>query len=46
MANAVFSQLQRHTGAGRFVGSSAEQHNLAVASDLAVAAFQVFGGYL
>jgi len=43
MANAVLSELQRRTGAGRFVGSSTEKHDLAIASDLAVAAFEFFG---
>src|SRR5208283_5656567 len=43
MANTVLSELQRHTGAGGFVGSSAEQHDLTIASDLPVAAFQVLG---
>src|SRR5271157_6493292 len=43
MANAVLSQLQRRTGAGRFVWSSTEKHDFAVASDLAVPAFEFFG---
>jgi len=43
MANAVLSQLQRRTGAGRFVWSSAEKHDFAVASDFAVPAFELFG---
>ena len=42
MADAMLSKLQRRTGAGRFVWSSAEQHDFAVASDLAVPAFELF----
>ena len=42
MADAVLSELQRRPGAGRFVWSSAEQHDFAVAGDLAVPAFQFF----
>ena len=34
--NPQSSQLQRRTGAGGFVGSSTEQHDLAIARDLAV----------
>jgi len=43
MTNAMLSQLQRRTGAGRFVGSSAEQNDLAVARDLVVPAFEFLG---
>ena len=43
MANAVLSELQRHPGAGRFVRSSTEQNDLAVAGDFAVAAFEILG---
>ena len=42
-ANAMLSQLQRHPGAGRFVGSGTEQDNLAIAGDFAVPAFQFLG---
>src|SRR5271167_1865772 len=42
MANAMLSKLQRRTGAGRFVRSSAEQHDFAIASDLAVPTFEFF----
>src|SRR4051794_23851786 len=42
MANAVLSKFQRHPGAGRFVWSSAEQHNLPIAGDLAMTGLQVF----
>ena len=42
MTDTVLSQLQRHPGAGRFVGSSAEQHDLAVARDFGIARFQIF----
>src|SRR5208283_290574 len=40
VTNAVLSQLQRHTGAGRFVWSSAEEHDLTVAGDFAVPALE------
>ncbi len=42
-ANTVFSQLQRRTGAGGLVRSSAEQYDLAVARDFAVTSFEIFG---
>ena len=43
MANAVLPKLQRHTGAGRFVRSSAKKHDLAITSDLSVTVFQFLG---
>ena len=41
IAYAVPAKLQRRTGAGGFVGSSAEQHDLAISSDFAVPSFQL-----
>ena len=43
IANAELSQLQRHTGAGGFVRSSTEEHDLAVAGDLVVPRLQILG---
>lgn len=43
VSDTVLAELQRHTGAGSFVGSSAEQHDFAVPSDFTVPAFQLFG---
>ena len=41
VADTVFAEFQRHPGAGRFVWSSTEEDDLAVAGDLAVARLQV-----
>jgi hypothetical protein len=40
-ADAVLAKLQRHPGAGRFVRSSTEKNDVAVARNLAVPRFQV-----
>ena len=45
-AYSVLAELQRHPGAGRFVWSSTEQHNLAITRDLAVPGLQILGGNL
>jgi hypothetical protein len=42
-ADAVLAELQRHPGAGRFVWSSTEQHDLAVTRDLTIPGLQIFG---
>ncbi len=42
IANAVPAKLQRRTGAGGFVWSSTEQHDLAIAGDLAVPCLEFF----
>ena len=39
--NASFLQLQRHTGAGRFVWSSAVKDDIAIARDLLMAHLQL-----
>ena len=39
------SQLQRHPGAGRFVGSRAVEDDVAIPGNLAVALFDLFHGY-
>ena len=39
------SQLQRHPGAGRFVGSRAVENDVAIPGNLSVALFDLFHGY-
>ena len=39
------SQLQRHPGAGRFVGSRTVENDVAIPGNLAVALFDLFHGY-
>ena len=39
------SQLQRHPGAGRFIGSRAIENDVAIAGNLSVALFDLFHGY-
>ena len=39
------SQQQRHTGAGRFVGSRTVENDVAIPGNLAVALFDLFHGY-
>jgi len=39
------SQQQRHTGAGRFVGSRTVENDVAIPGNLAVAVFDLFHGY-
>ena len=41
--NAMLPEFQRHTGAGGFVGSSTEQHDLTTAGDFTVPRFQFLG---
>jgi hypothetical protein len=41
VTDAVFAEFQRHPGAGRFVWSSTEEDDFAVAGDLAIARLQV-----
>jgi hypothetical protein len=42
-ANPVLAELQRHPGAGRFIWSGTEQHDLAVTRDLAIPGLQILG---
>ena len=42
MVNANLAELQRHPGAGGFVGSSTEENDFAVAGNFAVPGLQFF----
>src|SRR5262249_18437390 len=41
--DAIFSEEQRHTGAGSFVGSSTVQNDFAIEQQTAIAFLQLFG---
>jgi hypothetical protein len=46
MSDSQITELQRHTGAGGFVGSSAVEHPLPVLRNLAVPPFDLLGQYV